>query len=119
MIVISDKTVALWSVKLDDDAELLMGLEEVSAGLFELRSRIQVHNPENSDPWSGGDEKRWLCHRIACSRDNAVERCRALMQRVEDETGNKADEVTGENEKAIIEELLKRPWCHAKKLEAV
>ncbi len=113
MIVISDKTVALWSIAIDDTHDFMGALTEERPDFFKYTCRIRTKKSEAV--WDLIDEKQWFEYELTGGRDIALAYCRLRMEVLEALSGNKGDEILYHNNKQFFEELATKPWAHVKK----
>lgn len=113
MIVISDKTVGLWSIPIDANNDFMGALTEERPNFFKYTCRIRTK--VSNDPWDLNDKKEWFEYEMTGARDLALGYCRLRMEVMEELTGNKGDEILYHNNKQFFDELATKPWAHVKK----
>lgn len=113
MIDVTDRLVALWSLKISEMSDFLMSLEVKEDG--ELEAIYRTRHYGDPDPWSDKDVKRWVQVKFnGATRDNAIEACRGVVASLEKQCGYKADEVMASSQKEYIAILKTMPWAYMK-----
>lgn len=124
-IVLADKTIAIWFLKLSDDIDYMAGIEwadeesmKANKGTVKLTYRFRYYDHSDPSPWSEADRKSWYAGTMKdVTKEKAIENFREGINILEKHSGNKADELINNNGiVALMEEFIKMPWAHAKTL---
>lgn len=116
MIQITDKSVALWMVRLDSSQDFLMHLEDKGDGNFEIQSRLRTYNPKRPSPWADKDKKQWKVGAMKGDRDFVLAKCRDVIRDLTEASGGQSDEIMAGSVDEFLDALSQRPWAHLRKI---
>jgi hypothetical protein len=114
-VEISERTIGLWFMSLNETTDFLAGLESTEEG-FLLQYRFRYYKEES--PWSDKDEKHWYTVRIdkSKSKAEAIQSTQIVVQMLEQKSGQQCDELLVKNGDigAFMRELHSQRWAHMK-----
>lgn len=118
MIVIDGKTIGLWFMSLTPIQDWLCSLRQGDDGKIEMVYRFRHYDADDpaNDPFSGKDKKKWFKVTIPSTPEKAIEAARQLVAKLEEASGNTADEILmgpgGADE--FMAMYASMPWAHMK-----
>jgi len=122
-IVISERLVGLWFMRLDERSDYMGALESLPEGGFRFKYRFRYNDPRpgaTQDPFSpqNKDVKHWFT--VTMSRETpkvkAIEGIQILIRALELKSGQQATELLMRNGdvRAFMAEFRQQPWANVK-----
>jgi hypothetical protein len=120
-ITIDENSVAIWYIHLDENTDWLAGLSLKGAELELLyRFRYYDANDPDNEPFSGKDRKSWTRVTIKETKEEALNKIREIVCKLEQASGKKADELLMRDGPHRVERfanaLSRFRWAHAKRI---
>lgn len=117
MIEITDNTIAMWFIRLTEESDCTGALNRIGESEFEFIYRFRYYVVEEAFD-HGWDTKNWYKTTMKeTTKEKALELTRKVLSGLEELSGNKMDEITGEKVEDFLEALRSKPWAHMKKLD--
>lgn len=114
MIQITERTVGMWFMRLNEASDYMAHLETLEGGGYKLTYRFRYYNSD--EPWDDKDRKEWYAvgMKPETTIEQALDVVRNLVGVMSVVSGFECDEVLKKdmNVDAYLEVLKARPWMH-------